>query len=328
MNLPRTAALLAFWLLPLPALCAPAITVRALSVVGGAQFTLGDIAAIQGAPPALAAKLRAAVIGVSPLPGLTRQLLPGDVVMHLRADHVYNAHWRLTLPPLIQVERKAVMVTAAQLAAAAMTAAQGAIKSLPDAKLQPVPALGSFPVAEGKLTLLPGAAGGDPVQGTLFVPVSIQVNGVSVQTVVVTLHVVRHELVVVANKVIEAHEIIGPQDVTLLDTDLPPGMANPATHLRAVIGKRTTRRIMAGMPVPADGLETPPDVLPGQVITLLCVVGSVRITASATAEQSGHVGDIIRVLTSSTSKILNARIIDSRTVLFQAAGTGAYGDHS
>jgi hypothetical protein len=57
-----------------------------------------------------------------------------------------------------------------------------------------------------------------------------------------------------------------------------------------------------------------PVIQPGMNVKLVSVRGPVRVTAPATAHQSGRVGDEVRVTNQVTKKQLRARVIDAQTV--------------
>ncbi len=293
------------------------ITVRSESSVDTDQISLGNIATVTCDNPALAHKLLAGNIGVSPLPGMYRILMPGDVAMHLRADSLYRSGMVINTPPSIRVDRVAHVISAQQLTDAAIAAAQPIVNAIPNAKIQAVKSMGTLNVPAGKVSIVAGAPVGTPEQGTLYVPVSVDVNGQPIQTTEITLHVIRHEEVVVADSLIQPQDIITASNISLQVMDLPPGFGMPVTDLKKVIGMRSTVRVLAGMPIPASGLVIPPDINQGEIITVLFVIGDLTITAQATSEQSGHIGDTIHVYTTSTHKLLTGTIKDKHTVLVQ-----------
>jgi flagella basal body P-ring formation protein FlgA len=290
------------------------VKVHDLSMVAGTQFTLGDIALVTGTSVAQEARARAVVIGISPLPGLVRSLMPGDIIVHLRAAGFKPSSVRVIVPPMVEVQRKAITVSMVDASNVAVKAAQAAVATMPGTTITPDTPAGSVNVPVGKLLLEAGPVSGQADMGTLYVPVAIQVNGETVQTVQITLHVEQQATLVVANHTIAPQDIITASDVSLITVTVPHGFNSPVTTLDAVIGKRATSRISAGMPVPANALQTPPDITAGSVITILCTVGTVRITASGTAEAAGHVGQTIQVYANSTRKMLSGIILDRHTV--------------
>lgn len=66
----------------------PTITVHATASVSDTYFTLGEIADIKGGDPNFAARLAAAPMGRAPIPGTSRPLDTGDIVLKLRQSGI------------------------------------------------------------------------------------------------------------------------------------------------------------------------------------------------------------------------------------------------
>ncbi len=300
------------------------ITARAEASVAGRTITLGQIADFAGGDRALIAQLSAVEVGVASLPGLARQIMPGDIIVHLRANHLESRRVVLVAPFPTRVTRLSHDVAAAEIVKTAIAAAQQTIKDLPNTTLEPLPN-GAFSdrlaLPTGKVTLLAGATRGLPEQGTLYVPVALLVDGKPVQTVEVALHVRRKSLVVITRRVIEPHTVLGPDDVQMLTVDLPAGFSGPVLSLEEAVGKRATRRLAAEAPVPASALETPPTLAANDKVTIEYVFGTIRITAPGLARQAGMVGDTIHVYATDTRTELDAVIVDARTVRIADGGS-------
>ena len=290
------------------------ITLHALSDVAGATIKLGDIADIVCADKAFLAQISAVQIGVSPLPGLSRSIMPGDVTVHLRANHLDSRQIELIAPPAIRVTRKGTDVGGDEITAAALAAVLPAIKDQPDVTLEPIQTQQRLTVATGKVKIIAGAYRGDLASGTIYVPVSLYVDGKVNLTTDVTLHVRRKAKVVIARRQIEPREVLTADDVQLIAINLPDGFSLPILDVSLAVGKRATRRILAEAPISSGALETPPAVTGNDKVTIEYVFGSIHISAPGLARQSGAIGDVIRVYATDTRKELEATIVDTRTV--------------
>src|SRR5579871_5138239 len=188
------------------------VMVRAAAQVTGKTFTLGEIADIKGGDAELRKRLAGVAIGTAPLPGLSRQLLPGDVIVHLRAaqcgELLDSKRITLITPPSMQINRTGQDVSPDEISRAALAAAQQAISNLTGATLESEMPAGKVILPLGKLILLPGVCQGAPEQGALHVPVSLIVDDKTVQTVNVTLKVHRKLTALVARHTIEPHDMI------------------------------------------------------------------------------------------------------------------------
>ncbi|HLK57570.1 MAG TPA: flagellar basal body P-ring formation chaperone FlgA [Chthonomonadaceae bacterium] len=290
------------------------VVVRPVAEVEARTFTLGEIADITGQDKALQDQLAAVEVGASPLPGMSRPLLPGDVTVHIRAARLESNRVEVVLPPEIRISRKGHDVAKDDITKAALDAAQPAIKDIPNATLEALPGSDKVTVPTGKVQIVAGAWRGQPETGNISVPVSVTVDGKPLQIVVVALRIHRKQTVLVARRQIEPHDILNAADVIMAVTDLPAGFSQPLMSLEQAIGKRATRRIPADSPVPADALETPPAIAAGDKVTIEFIFGPVHVTAPGLARRAGAVGETIRVHSDDTNRDLDAVIIDSHTV--------------
>jgi flagellar basal body P-ring formation protein FlgA len=290
------------------------VTVRAVVEVTGGRFTLGEIADIQSADTELAAQLTKLEIGTSPLPGMSRNLMPGDITVKLRGARLDNPRVTIIAPPAIRVSRTRNDVPPAEITQAAMPIAQKAVEHLTDATLEPQPLAQPVTLPTGRVVLIAGAHRGEPENGTIYVPVSLNVDGKLAQTVEIAFRVRRKMRVVVANRTIDVNETIKEEDVSLVSIELPSGFTRPVKELKEVVGKRAKRRLAGNAPVSAAHLETPPDLTANTRVTIEYVIGPVRISAPGITRQAGAIGDLIRVFATDTKKEMEAVVVDSHTV--------------
>ena len=128
---------------------------------------------------------------------------------------------------------------------AAMPIAQKAIENLSEATLEPQPLAQGVTLPVGRVVLIAGAHRGDPEIGTIYVPISLNVDGKPVQTVEVAFKVRRRMEVVVVSRTVEVNETLTDTDVALVKMELPSGFTKPVTDLKEAIGKRAKRRLSA-----------------------------------------------------------------------------------
>jgi len=146
----------------------------------------------------------------------------------------------------------------------------------------------------------PGARAGQPVRFVLMQGKSRL--GVAIATVMIRgPHAV-------ASRAIARDEAITEADIAIVNTPWP---SLPLTRLPSqgdIVGLKARRHINAGEALTAMVLDVPPMVRAGDVVNVSAVVGAVRVSGVATASNSGHRGDIIRV----TPKPNGARAIRAR----------------
>lgn len=300
------------------------ITAKALIEVKDTRFTLGEIADLDGKDKQLLARLARVEIGASPLPGLSRPLYPGDIMVHLRAAQLGSLldskKLEIIAPSEMRVLRGGQDVSADEITQAALAAGQAAIKDIPNATLEAVAVNGKAILPAGKIRVIAGAFHIQPEGGAFTVPVTLMVDGKMERVVNVTLRMQRRLMALVATRTLEPHDVLEAKDVQLMLVTLPPGFVQPMTRLEDAIGKRMTRRVLPDNPLSATMLEVPPDMAANARLTIEYIYGSIHITAPGLARQAGKIGDTIRVYALDTHRELEAVIVDARTVQLQEAG--------
>ncbi len=113
---------------------------------------------------------------------------------------------------------------------------------------------------------------------------------------------------------IERGQILSTNDVTTTVTDVLPATVNAISSSVAIGEYRTKTSIAAGDLLSWRDVELKPLVRKGQVVEAVASEGALRVTVKAVALEDGREGDIVSVRNLSTSKDIQARILDDRTV--------------
>ncbi len=295
------------------------VTVRNTIEVSSDFFKLGEIADIAGRDEAYKKQLAELEIGRAPLPGYSRSLMPGDIVVKLRAAKLESDRIELIAPPSMRVTRSKSDVATSKLAQIALNSVREALGETPGTTFEAQPPLSSPILPAGTLRYVAGAYRGNPDTGNLTVPINILIDDKPQQTVEITVKVKRKIKVAVVTRIVESREILTSDDVMLAQIELPSGFTQPLTTLKEAIGKRVKRRLFPESPLSLSFLETPPAINNQDKITLDFSIGQLQLTAIVTARQSGAVGDTIRVYCEETKKEIEAVIVDSKTVRLPAA---------
>jgi flagellar basal body P-ring formation protein FlgA len=109
---------------------------------------------------------------------------------------------------------------------------------------------------------------------------------------------------VVATRTLRPQTLIQPEDLTVVDADLPGALRDPAlAH-----GLETRVAIYAGKPVRAGDLGAPTLVARNQIVALVYLSGSLAISAEGRALSSGSEGDEVRVMNLASRSTVSGRI--------------------
>jgi flagella basal body P-ring formation protein FlgA len=120
--------------------------------------------------------------------------------------------------------------------------------------------------------------------------------------------------VFVTGRRVERGETLSAGDFSVQQVDVLPASVN-AVSSSVAIGEYRSRAILSdGQLLAWRDIELKPLVRKGQVVEAVASEGAMRVTVKAVALEDGRGGDIVSVRNLSTSKDIQARILDERTV--------------
>ncbi len=286
------------------------VTIQPNSMVSGASFTLGDIALITSQDAALQRKLAAVVIGVSPLPGFSRDLYHSDITSKLLMNHLMLKDLEINYPSEIHITHGGLSISSDMMVQTALSALTPLLP--PNATVTPIQKPMASIVNMGQTKIVAGVPkiGDDETLAT--VPETIQVDGQPVRSIDIVFRIHQDIPVVVAAKTIMPHTVI-TSDMVALGTISSP---NPdiIQDMDSIIGKRSMRLIMPGAPILCGAVEKNNVITPGAKVNLIITEGGIKITCPGIARAYGAVGDTIRVYSAETRKELSGVVIDNQNI--------------
>jgi flagellar basal body P-ring formation protein FlgA len=108
----------------------------------------------------------------------------------------------------------------------------------------------------------------------------------------------------VATRTIRSQAVIGPDDLTLVDAEVPGALTDPGEAL----GLEARVAIYAGKPVRRSDLGAPALVDRNQVVTLIYMAGGLAISTEGRAMGRGAEGEVIRVINLASRTTVSGRI--------------------
>lgn len=108
----------------------------------------------------------------------------------------------------------------------------------------------------------------------------------------------------VATRTIRAKTLIAPEDLTLVNAELPGALSDPAL----AVGLEARVSIYAGKPVRPGDLGPPTLVERNQLVTLVYMSGGLAISTEGRALARGADGDQIRVMNLGSRNTVTGRI--------------------
>lgn len=120
--------------------------------------------------------------------------------------------------------------------------------------------------------------------------------------------------VVVSARALNAGSVIDAGDVKLLsrwhDT-MPP---NRLSGLKEAVGKKISTSVRPNMEITRNILRDCPLIKRGEPVRIVLDSGQLRVTATGISQEDGLKGEVIRVLNSSSKRVIHARVIDNALV--------------
>jgi flagella basal body P-ring formation protein FlgA len=291
------------------------VVVRDTADVAGTEFTLGQIAEVTGADTALVAQVTAVKIGTSPLAGLSRTIVSGDILLKLRANRIDTRRVNVKCPTAVKVTRAGAEIPVEEMVQAAIAKVTDDRKALADgATVEAAPLAGRWFVQPGKREYKAVVSRGSVETGPVVVNVTTLVGGNPVKAVDVTVKIKRMVAALRVRRPLAPHAVLTAEDLTVGTTEYVPGAPAPIADLEAVLGKRTTRQLTLGDLLLETSVELAPALAAGQAVTLEIVVGGIHLQCPAVTRQAGAIGQTIRVYNSETRKETLATVVDGKTV--------------
>lgn len=286
----------------------PQATVRVLArtEVAGDEFTLEDVADVDGSDADLVRRLGAVSLGHSPQPGRTLRLsapyLRSRLAAVVSADQV-----KLVMPPDAEVVRASQVISGDDIAKQVLSRTiklSGADTG--DVQQQLVSPIDDAVLPTGKITWNVQPLGHyGSVGGARTFRVVAKVGGHEVWRTIARVEQDVFRKVIVAAHTLSRNQVIRPQDVKQMRQSV--NGRKPDSYLTAlakVVGSRAKRPIGTGEWINKTMLAAVPDVNEGGPVMLVYQTEDVRFTSPGVALVPAKIGQFIPVRNLESGKIV------------------------
>ncbi len=120
----------------------------------------------------------------------------------------------------------------------------------------------------------------------------------------------------VARKLIRFGERLQAEDLEMLETDIT-FVKEETPAMDQIVGLIANRSLTPRLPIVLSDLKREPAARRGQVVKALVGDQNFEVSINASAEESGFVGDVIKIKNSETQKIMSATVIEKGVVKVQ-----------
>ncbi|MCB9916264.1 MAG: flagellar basal body P-ring formation protein FlgA [Planctomycetes bacterium] len=282
------------------------VTLPLEATVDGSEFTLGDVATVDGADTAEVKRVRELELGYAPAPGYSRVIQRWRVEQQLQREFT-----GLTVvfegSSACRVWPRVAEISPAELEAAAREMLAGELAG-EDVELKLHRELSEEQVPAGRSTrrLEADPSGAEVRTGLVNVPVKILIDGAVYRTVWVGFDVTLFRELPVLKRDVPLGGRIAEGDLVLQRTAIEAAFTGEALSPSKLVGATAKRPLHLGMPVLAHDVKREPAVKRGETVTLEVINGQVLVGTKVVSLMDGYLGDVVAVRTVDTGKELTA----------------------
>jgi flagella basal body P-ring formation protein FlgA len=305
------------WALPIesPAQKMTSISILPQSEVSQDEVLLGDIASIHGISGHRLTTVENIVIGKAPLPGCSRVLEANTLLLKLRQNGLDLNRIKVIMPSQVSVSRKGIKISKKQIKEVVESFLAVHFANSPHRlSLEKIRVDDNVVLPEGKINYLVVPPNRTRFIGNVHIPVDVMVDGKFEKRIWVATKIAGFSKVVVARRSVKRNDIIGEDDVELIEMNVVRLPADAILEIDEAVGKRVKHSLSPGAVLRGSWVEEPPLVNKGDVVKIVAQKGNLRITTLGEAIKKGCKGDRIRVINIDTRRSLYARVLDEKTV--------------
>jgi flagella basal body P-ring formation protein FlgA len=111
-----------------------------------------------------------------------------------------------------------------------------------------------------------------------------------------------------AARAVSSNTTLVAEDLATTSAEATGQLIEPLPGLEEIIGAQTVRDLAAGEIVTSRVARIEPAVRSGDRVVVRAAIGAVQVTGTATAQQTGKIGDVIRVINTDSRRALRARV--------------------
>jgi flagella basal body P-ring formation protein FlgA len=293
------------------------ITIRLLEKVeiNAGKISLGAIAQIDGTDRQLIQRLKRVDIGRAPLPSRSRVIGIDYIRLRLKQNGFSLENFELQSSPGVEITRSHIEVDQQKIEKIVSHYLRTTVlRGSKMARIKDLRVPKRIILPRGRITYQVMAPRNTKYLGKIPLAVQFNVDGQFQKKVWTSATIEMFVEVVVAAKPLQKHMTISEDVIELRQMDLAHLPANVITDPQSVLGKRTRSTISAKTVLRTDLIELPPLVKRGDIVVIVAESKGLRITALGKAKRKGRLGERIPVENFDSKKILNAQVLDAKTV--------------
>jgi flagella basal body P-ring formation protein FlgA len=290
------------------------ITFASRVEVSASAVTLLDlVSAPDSLAPGWRTTLGAVEVMAAPAPG-GRAWLEGRRLREMVGRAGLDAGVSVLIPQRVEIVRVRPRVTAKMLADAYLSEIRRRLGGQFDqADVHNIKTGRGLVVPQGQVQLKVRLLS-ERLVGRVPAQIEVRVDGRTVGQVRASARVDLYGGVLVAARSMPRHHVITAEDVRLVKANLADAGDTVATDPDQLMGMRTRTPVGLGQPLDLRGLERAPLIRRGEVVTMVCDQGDMKITAKGEAQQTGYLGSRIKLTNLASRRSVFGKVLPSGEV--------------
>jgi flagella basal body P-ring formation protein FlgA len=287
------------------------------AAVSGDEYTLGEIAELQGNDSAVVERIAQLEVGRSPLPGRNLTVTRSLLLSRLRFHKVDIDKLVFPNNDTVKVYRAALKVLGKDIEEAVLAFIND---SYPDEDVQPklLAQVNEVFLPRGELSYDINEIGIYKKEGGYRnYQVNFRIDGELVRKVTVRAYLKVYKEIFVARDTIQRDKIIEETDLVRVRRNVDRTTADYVTEPQELVGKIATRTINPKEVIQERTVTTPPLVNTGDRLTIIYETSLLRLTAPGISMSKGRMGEKIRVRNADSKLVVYATVQDENTVQVQ-----------
>ena len=287
------------------------------AAVSDVEYTLGEIAKLQGNDPSFVDRIAGLKVGRSPLPGRNLTITRSLLLSRLRFHKVDTNKLVFPNNETVRVYRAALKEPGKDIEEALLAFIS---KNHPDEDVQPklLAQVSDVFLPRGELSYDISEIGIYKKEGGYRnYQVNFRIDGEPARKVTVRAYLKVYKEIFVAKDTIQRDKIIEEADLVRVRRNVDRTTADYVTEPLDLVGKIATRTINPKEVIQERTVTTPPLVNNGDRLTILYETPLLRLTAPGISMSKGRMGEKIPVRNADSKLVVYATVQDENTVQVQ-----------
>ena len=278
------------------------------SVINSDEYTLGEIAQIEGENILMLDKLTEITIGRSPLPGRNLTVTRSLILSRLRSKGINVKHLDFPGFDTTIIQRAALKISGSDIEQVVLKHIKDTNKNL-DLKPRLLAKIRDIFLPRGQVSYVISSKGKYKKEGGYRnYDVEFSINGNPVRTVPVRTYLKIYKEVYVARDTIKREQLIEESDLLKIRRNVDRIPREYVTDKDQLIGKITTRTINPSETISGKTLAIPPLVKSGDRIQIVYETPFLRLSAPGISLSKGRKGERIPVKNSDSKLVVFATV--------------------